>query len=92
MSCINLRYVEKLVETLDQKRSLIERYRQMTSLMIEKQSEMRVSMQKAHETLSGICKTSKILQKEVSFSSFNNSSVKYFWHLLLFKIISFCFE
>ncbi|VDK76914.1 unnamed protein product [Litomosoides sigmodontis] len=58
-------YVEKLVETLDQKRSLVERYRQMMSLMVEKQSEMRISMQKAHETLSGICKTSKILQNEI---------------------------
>uniref|UniRef100_A0A0R3S3K6 CDK5 regulatory subunit-associated protein 3 n=1 Tax=Elaeophora elaphi TaxID=1147741 RepID=A0A0R3S3K6_9BILA len=58
-------YVEKLVESLEQKRSLEERYKKLRDLMIEKQSEMRVNMQKAHETLSGICETSKVLQKEI---------------------------
>ncbi|CAG9540944.1 unnamed protein product [Cercopithifilaria johnstoni] len=58
-------YVEKLVETLDQKRSLEGRYQKMRDLMIEKQSEMRISMQKAHETFDGVCETSKILQKQI---------------------------
>ncbi|OZC07603.1 hypothetical protein X798_05398 [Onchocerca flexuosa] len=58
-------YVEKLVETLEQKRSLEERYEKMKALMIEKQSEMRISIQKAHETLNGICETSKVLQKQI---------------------------
>nr|CRZ25206.1 Bm7301 [Brugia malayi] len=58
-------YVEKLVETLEQKRSLEGRYEKMRDLMIEKQSEMRISMQKAHETLNGICEASKLLQKGI---------------------------
>ncbi|VDM93928.1 unnamed protein product, partial [Onchocerca ochengi] len=57
-------YIEKLVETLEQKRSLEERYEKMKALMIEKQSEMRINMQKAYETLDGICQASKVLQKE----------------------------
>lgn len=56
------------METLEQKRSLEKRYAKMTELMIEKQSEMGINMQKAHETLSRICETSKMLQKEVRFS------------------------
>uniref|UniRef100_A0A1I8EMG1 CDK5 regulatory subunit-associated protein 3 n=1 Tax=Wuchereria bancrofti TaxID=6293 RepID=A0A1I8EMG1_WUCBA len=61
---VDLRYVEKLVETLEQKRSLEGRYEKMRDLMIEKQSEMRISMQKAHETLNGICEASKLLKKK----------------------------
>ncbi|EJW87904.1 hypothetical protein WUBG_01183 [Wuchereria bancrofti] len=69
-------YVEKLVETLEQKRSLEGRYEKMRDLMIEKQSEMRISMQKAHETLNGICEASKLLQKEASYSFFSNSLIE----------------
>ncbi|VBB26252.1 unnamed protein product [Acanthocheilonema viteae] len=58
-------YVEKLMEILDQKRSLEERYRKMKDLMIEKQNEMQMSIVKAHETLDRICETSKILQKQI---------------------------
>ncbi|MCP9264569.1 CDK5 regulatory subunit-associated protein [Dirofilaria immitis] len=58
-------YVKKLVEILEQKRSLEEHYKKMKAMMIDKQSEMRISIQKARETLNGICETSKVLQKEI---------------------------
>ncbi|EFO24571.1 HSF-27 protein [Loa loa] len=58
-------YVEKLVESLEQKRSLEERYEKMRDFMIEKQKEMRINMQKTHKTLSGVVEASKVLQKEI---------------------------
>lgn len=66
------RYVEELIEKLEQLRSLEGRYEKMKSLMIEKQNEMRSSAQKAQEELNEFLEATKILQKEVSYVCINS--------------------
>lgn len=70
----DLRYVEKLIENLEKKRSLEERYKKMRDITITKESEMRINLQRAHETLTEVSEACKVLQKEVGFSYFGRTA------------------
>lgn len=60
------RYVEKLVENLEQKRSLEGRYERMRTLMIERIAEAREAAAKAQIDLKHVSDATRVLQKQVS--------------------------
>uniref|UniRef100_F1L9K9 CDK5RAP3-like protein n=1 Tax=Ascaris suum TaxID=6253 RepID=F1L9K9_ASCSU len=58
-------YVEKLVENLEQKRSLEGRYERMRTLMIERIAEAREAAAKAQIDLKHVSDATRVLQKQI---------------------------
>ncbi|MFH4980864.1 hypothetical protein AB6A40_007573 [Gnathostoma spinigerum] len=66
-------YIESLVESLEQKKSLEEKYNQMKNLMVERSNDLRKETVAAQNKLKQVAEQTRILQKQIE----NEISKKY---------------
>ncbi|KJH43534.1 hypothetical protein DICVIV_10445 [Dictyocaulus viviparus] len=58
-------YVEKVVEEIEAKKGLEDRYKKMQALMVERQDEARQQIAKAHQHLHVVLNSTKLLQQQL---------------------------